>query len=479
MVFLSMLVGCGLDKTNNPLLTENNMLKVDGKATFILGLYENPKDDARLKEAIDAGFNLIMCPADEAALDRVDKAGAKAWISLGNALDLGNNDKEKNRDALLKTVNKFKDHRALLIWEGPDEYLWQQWWEPYSYIRWNEIAKMQVIAQQQPELLPLVNQLIELHGRALWSEFDAGRIEFWKKAGQDMPRPQLRVADISSNAKLAGNRITEGIRIVKETDPKHIVWLNHAPRNSIEDLTLYGQAADMVGCDIYPVTPNAGHSDLSNISLSSVGAYTERMRRLDNSKACAMVLQGFGFWDMPSFRNEEGGRKEADGRRPTFKETRFMAYDAIVHGANAIMYWGTHYVKDKQAEEETMDTQLWLELLETVRQIRAMDQALTAPTVTPRPAVKVANMFSSATEKELPIMLKKTGTDYVLIAVNETPSGLAFTIEKLPAAMEGRTMYRLGSQESFVIKDRKLHDGISFFDVAVYATSRRFEPPAK
>jgi hypothetical protein len=76
-------------------------------------------------------------------------------------------------------------------------------------------------------------------------------------------------------------------------------------------------------------------------------------------------------------------------------------------------------------------------------------------------------------------MLKKTGPDYVLIAVNETPFGLAFTIEKLPAALEGLTLYRLGSQESVVIKDGKLHDGISSFDAAVYATSRRFEPPTK
>jgi len=476
MIFLLLLAGCGPGKSKNPLLSENNMLLVDGKATFILGLYENPKDDARLREAIDAGFNLIMCQADKAALDRVDKAGAKAWINLGGALDLGKN--KENRDKLLGLVNEFKNHPAFLVWEGPDEYLWQQWWEPYSYLHTKEIPKMKAIAQQQPELLPLLNRLIELQDRSLWSEFDAGRIEFWKKAGQDMPRPQLRMAEMSNQAQLAGAGITEGIMAVKEADPRHIVWLNHAPRNSIEDLTLYGRAADMVGCDIYPVTVSAGHSDLSNTSLGSVGAYTQRMRQLDAGKACAMVLQGFSFWDLPSFREEEG-RMEKDYRRPTFQEMRFMAYDAIVHGANAIMYWGTDCAKDKQADEETMDTQLWRDLLQTVRQIKAMDQALAAPTVSPSPTVKLASGLGSATEKELPITLRKTGSDYVLIVVNEALTSQAFTISNLPPELQGKTMYRLGSDESVVIKDRQFSDGIASFDVSVYATSRQFEPPTE
>jgi len=475
-ILLLMLVGCGPGKTKNPLLTENNMLLVDGKAAFILGLYENPKDDGRLKEATDAGFNLIMCPADKAALDRIDKAGAKAWINLGGALDLGKN-KERNRDRLLKLVNEFKGHPALLIWEGPDEYLWQQWWGASSCI-WKQVPEMQEMARQQPELQPILEQLMELHGRALWSKFDAKHIEFWQKSGRDMPNPQLRLGDMQENSRCAGEGLTRGIRAVKEADPRHIVWLNHAPRNSIEDLTLYGQAADMVGCDIYPVTPSAGHSDLANTSLSSVGAYTQRMRQPDDSKACAMVLQGFSFWDLPSFRNEEG-RKEKEYRRPTFRETRFMAYDAIVRGANAIMYWGTDYVKDKQADKETMDTQLWRELLQTIRQLRAIDQALTAPTAAPSPTVKLASGLGSATEKELPIMLKKTGADYVLIVVNEALTSQAFTIGHLPSELDGKTMYRLGGNESVVIKDRRFSDGIASFDVSVYATSRRFEPPTK
>ncbi|OHB79623.1 MAG: hypothetical protein A2Z25_03485 [Planctomycetes bacterium RBG_16_55_9] len=33
---------------------------------------------------------------------------------------------------------------------------------------------------------------------------------------------------------------------------------------------------------------------------------------------------------------------------PSFDESRFMAYDAIVHGARGILYWGSHYLKSSE-----------------------------------------------------------------------------------------------------------------------------------
>ncbi|MEN6493330.1 MAG: hypothetical protein ABFD16_03485, partial [Thermoguttaceae bacterium] len=67
--------------------------------------------------------------------------------------------------------------------------------------------------------------------------------------------------------------------------------------------------------------------------------------------------------------------------------------------------------------------------------------------------------------------------DWVLVAVNESFCGLPFTVKGLPASLEGKTLYRLGSDESHTVRDRQFADGIASFDVHVYATSRRFEPP--
>ena len=152
-----------------------------------------------------------------------------------------------------------------------------------------------------------------------------------------------------------------------------------------------------------------------------------------------------------------------------------MAYDAIVHGANAIMYWGTHYVKDQKGEEETQDTQLWRDLLNLIRQLRALEPVLTSRAVQPAPNLVLEQTFSSAEEKDIPLLLKKSGGDYVLIIVNESPSGISFTVNSLPADLEGRKLYRLNATDTVTVKNGVFQDGIPRFDAYVYATSRRFE----
>jgi len=476
IVVLWLVVYSGCNATRNippKLLTENKMAVVNGKASFLLGLYENPKDDARLKEAIEAGFNVIRSSADKKELDRLHNMGAKAWINLGSNLDLSK-DREPKQTKLLKIVNELKDHPALLIWEGPDEILWNNWWIPHSYLCSKEFPEMEALSQQNPELRPIYNQVTALNDRALRPEMDKARRRFWERSGKEMPRPELRFAEIKENVRQTGLGLAEGVKIVRQADPKHIVWFNHAPRNSVADLTFYNRAVDMAGCDIYPVTAQVGHSDLPNTLLSSVGDYTDRMQQAAKNKACAMVLQGFGFWDLPSFRKSNSYTPEI-GRRPTFKESRFMAYDAIVHGANAIMYWGTHYVKDKKGDEETQDTQLWRDLLNIIRQLRALEPVLASRAVVPSPNLVLEQTFSSAEAMDIPLMLKKSGGDYVLIIVNESPGGISFSVNSLPAELEGRKLYRLGATDTVTVKNGAFRDGIPRFDAYVYATSRRFE----
>jgi len=146
--------------------------------------------------------------------------------------------------------------------------------------------------------------------------------------------------------------------------------MNHAPRNTIEDLAYFDRATDIAGCDIYPVpeSDKVGHSDLANRTLSCVGAYTDRMQEAAPGKPIWMVLQGTGWGDF----GEHGSEAErALLRRPKQKETRFMAYDAIVHGARGILYWGTHYVEK--------DSEFWRELLGVTAELNRLQPVLSAP----------------------------------------------------------------------------------------------------
>ena len=100
------------------------------------------------------------------------------------------------------------------------------------------------------------------------------------------------------------------------------------------DLQRYAEAADIVGCDIYPVPVkhSPGHSDLANRQLSCVGDYTERFRQAGGRRPVWMVLQGFGWRDIQQPAEDAPAE---EGRRPTQSESRFMLYDAIVHAREA------------------------------------------------------------------------------------------------------------------------------------------------
>ena len=221
-----------------------------------------------------------------------------AWVNLGGALDFSA-DTANRRQQLTETVRRVENHPALLVWEGPDEILWNNWWGTMEQIR-PEIETMRTTAQGKAELEALSRRARDLFERGLYAEFEKARAEFWLKAGQPSPNPGVRIDDAAVRVRKSGEGITAGIQTVRALDSRHVIWLNHAPRNSLDDLRLYNRAADMVGCDIYPAPANllVGHSDLLDMSLTSVGAYTERMRQAAPGKACAMVLQGFGWRDL-------------------------------------------------------------------------------------------------------------------------------------------------------------------------------------
>lgn len=458
------------------LMDAQRMLKVEGQPRFILGLYENPKDDAVLREAVESGFNLIQCGADLAALDRLQKLGAKAWVNLGGALDLSS-DTAKRAAQLQETVKRVGGHPALLLWEGPDEILWNQWWSPMETLR-AELNTMQQLAETQTALGPLSRLARNRFDRGLYAEFQEARAAFWQKAGQACPHPTVRVDDAPQRVDQVGDGITAGVRLVRKLDPHHLVWLNHAPRNALTDLRRFNRAADVVGCDIYPVPANleVTHSDLPDLGLTSVGAYTDRMRQAGPGKACAMVLQGFGWRDLRAKVNEHQIALGI-GRRPTFTESRFMAYDAILHGANAVLYWGTAHMKpvEDNGTAVTGRPRLWSDLMKLGRELRALEPALVAAPCG-KLSVRLDRTYGSVDGAGILASLRRVGDDDVLIVVNEARDGLGFTMGRLPGRLNGRTLYRLQTQDEHKVTGSQLRDGIRPMEVHVYATSRRFEP---
>lgn len=414
-------VECSIDK--------DRMFKADGKRFFVIGLYEIPKEDAVLQAVKDAGFNLVFAGSETGQLDRFNALGLWGWVNTGGAIDVRKKDAAASQP-LDKMIETYAKHPALLLWEVPDEALWNVW---YGAQCWRIDAEP---VQQAEAIATLADTALadtlradqakvkELFRAGAWTEAEALADSIWTRLGKTQPQPGNNLSNAEQRAAAMCAGMRNGYALLKAKDPAHPVWMNHAPRNSITQLAAFNTAADAAGCDIYPVpqSPYQGHSDLAETSMAAVGAYTDRMQAAAPNKPVLMVLQGFGWPDIQPKMSEER-RKEM--RRPTLDETRFMAYDSIVHGARGILYWGTAYIEK--------DSDLWNGILKTARELADLQPVLSAPDSNDPPRMEVAETLGSVDRTVQTLTKTVDGKDWI-IAANEWTAALTYSAHGLKAA---------------------------------------------
>ena len=353
----------------------DGMMRIDGERTFVLGLYENPEEDEVLAEVAKAGFNLVRASAKTEALDRLRAHGLRAWLNTGSRIDLSQ-DANQRETQLREMAAAYGGHPALLVWEVPDEALWNCWYRPFTWRKFKEPEQLEerIDALSESELAAELTAKLEeseqLRDRGSFGESEAIANAIWTELGEE---PKTGPAhDFSASAETAAMMcagMRQGYALLRELDEPHPIWMNHAPRNPVPQLAAFNEAADIVGCDIYPVPRHlTGHSDIADHSLASVGAYTETMQAGAPDKPVWMVLQGFGWKDIDASKTVNG---EEVMRRPNYDELRFMAFDTIVHGARGILYWGTAYIEK--------DSVLWKDLMTVVRELADLQPVLAAP----------------------------------------------------------------------------------------------------
>jgi len=438
------------------------MTLVDGRRTFILGLYENPSDDAVLKQAADAGFNLVRAAASAEALDRLAAHGLGAWINTGGHIDLSLQ-REQREQALREMAAAHAKHPALLVWEVPDEALWNCW---YGTVNWRRGHEPQ---QQKEQIAALTDEALAEELRAqrdevnrLFERGDFGASEeladdIWRKLGQDPPHPERRLSACAQTAARMCQGMIQGYELLRGLDPAHPVWMNHAPRNQIAQLGAFNRGADIVGCDIYPAPAyRGGHSDLANRALASTGAYTLRMQEAAPGKPVWMVLQGFGWADLQKSPTQQ---EREEKRRPTFRESRFMAYDAVVRGARGILYWGTAYIEK--------DSELWGDLLELTRELADLQPILAAPDAAVGTMVTLAQTWGSV-DRSVEVLPKNVNGTTHFIVVNEFSDPLHYTIHGLDD-LEGAVYADPKDDREATVTGGKLTLGIAGQGVQVLA----------
>ena len=373
-------------------VAEDGMLLVDGKRTFIIGSYHLAKSERPYQELAKAGFNLVRAGASKEDFDRAHKAGLWVWHSIGT-LDLNN--MTESAQQLREKVDEFKTHPALLMWESVDEPAWT-----------------------------------------------------WNKAECRVP-PEPFI---------------EAYKLIKSIDPNHLLYMNHAPVNLVSTMQKYNPGTDIVACDIYPVIPHGirpmfalfpdgQQGDLLNCTISQVGEYTDKMRCVAGSgRPMVMVLQGFS-WEM--LRKEE----ERDPNMilyPSFHQSRFMAYNAIIHGANGILYWGTSYTPQP--------SEFWTNLKKVVSELSSLQKVLAAEPC----QIELGKRYHEtghSIDAGVEILTKKFDNSLYLITANADKNPVKITLTGLPSFERAII---IGENRSLKIINGELTDSYEPFDVHIY-----------
>ncbi len=267
----------------------------DGKRLFTIGMYYMPKEDQKLKELAEAGFNIIRCRSKE-DLDRLHSFGLKGWLPL--KLQHGVTDEFKD------LVNSVVDHPALVLWEGPDE-----------------------IAHHLTAYSGLFRDLKVHEKEGAWGKQTPGAVKYAEE-----------------QSSIVIPNMISAISYIRSVDNHNRqVWINEASNTDVRIIRQYLDFIDVTGCDNYPIGRLFNKDDIEiRESVNNIKRYTQRYVELGRGKPVYMVLQAFSWPELG------GRRSDRPYAYPSFKESRYMAYIAIAYGAKGINYWGSHYSKNEE-----------------------------------------------------------------------------------------------------------------------------------
>ena len=358
-------------------------------------------------------------PADDAALEEMAAAGVNL-VRCGGREDLDRARKaglhgwvplpvqQGATDGLRERIASVVDHPALAVWEGPDEIVW-------SFTAFSGLEKSAGFTRED-----------------------------WKR------QSPVAVAYAEAQGKKILPNIRDGIRLVRELDERDLpFWINEAADSDLRYVRGYIDSIDVTGCDYYPVRS-------SEYELPSIGRLVDRWTMVGRGKPVWMVLQAFSWHTMKPDR----------GRRyPSFAESRFMAYNAIAHGARGLFYWGSWEIEDPAFRRS---------LYALTSELSAL-QAFLVGANHDELRVRTVDELFDPPGRGVRGLLRRHGSDWLLILVNEDPHRhLGVDVSGLDA-LEGRRLELLHGSEGVTVQRGSMATRLQGFEVKVFATDRGLE----
>jgi hypothetical protein len=377
---------------------QDGFLHAHGQPLFPIGFYSAPEDEAAYADMAEAGVNLIRC-GGVADLDRAHGYGLNGWISLPMSGELTPEGEKQIMDVL--------DHPALAVWEGPDEMVWN--FTAYSGLfRDGTHERKGAWSEQTPKAVAFAEQ----------------------QAATIMPNVQRWTARI------------------RELDAqKRPIWFNEAYTSDVLYMRQYLGAVDITGCDLYPVKSVSRN-------IAEVGDFTERFNQVGKGKPVWMVLQAFSWHEV---KTEEA----LPPVYPTFAESRFMAWNAITHGAKGVLYWGSSYTKNQDFIQS---------LYAVTSELAGLQPFLTAPDES---GVSLNLIEEPTLEKRRGVsrIARYVENEGLVVLVNEDDVPHFGTEVQGLDALKGRTMHQLHGNEACEVVDGAFVTRLLPREVKIFSTT--------
>ncbi|MGL4630367.1 MAG: hypothetical protein ACRCVT_04100 [Leadbetterella sp.] len=269
--------------------------------------------------------------------------------------------------------------------------------------------------------------------------------------------------------------LINGYDFVKKNSKKP-VWLNVGPSftSSVEHYGRpeeYLESCDIISEDIYPFPDSTTKNGQGyNHRAFLVGEHTERLVNMSKvnyvqQKPVWMVLQGFGWASLNgTFKNPESYVP------PTRNEMRYMVYDAIIHGATGVVFWGLSF--------ENTDKPSGLAIWNTVKNVSSElknRQAILTSLTSINPTYLTVK--TNKTENPIKYALKLVDKEIYIIAVNtraQAVSNAQFSVADVYKGNVSKVLNVDTNKTLEVSENKSWNDTIEGYGVRIYKTDMNF-----
>ena len=265
--------------------------------------------------------------------------------------------------------------------------------------------------------------------------------------------------------------LLNGYNVIKQEDTNHPVVQTHAPRGTVADLQPYNVAADVLALDIYPVVASGSASNppITNTQISQVGDWTKVLSQVADGQKEYWLIEQIAF---------SGTTPPAKTLIfPTFTQSRYMAYQAIVNGARGLMFYGGNIAATLNAQDTPYgwNWTFWTNVLKPLVLELGDYGMLTNALVTTNSTLPIT--ISGTTVPDLEFCVREAPPYIYILACKRETTTVNVTFSGLPSSLtNGDVLYE--SPRTVAVHNGQFTDSFAPFDVHVYRFNFGIVPPS-